>query len=152
MSKIWDAMKQAERERELHVVPDDVAARPLSARQLSALTALADAATIGEASRRSGISERTLKRWMSEPRFMATYRRISFARCGEAVASLQAASVDAVRVLREALGSSSAAVRVRAAVSILDLAIRAELGQNRARAAGLASERTARARRSKQNG
>lgn len=144
MSRIWDAMKQAERERELHVVPDDLGQRPLSNRQLSALSALADCPTVGEASRRCGISERTLRRWLAEPRFMATYRRVSFARCGEAVASLQAASVDAVRVLREALNSTSAAVRVRAAVSILDLAIRAEL-------AGPA-QRVGRSKRSKANG
>ena len=129
MSRIWDAMKQAERERELHVVPDDLAQQPLSKRQMSALDALVDCPTMAEASARSGISERTLRRWLAEPRFMAVFRRMTFARCGEAVVALQAASTDAVRVLRQALDSKSVAVRVRAAIAILDLAVRAELGE-----------------------
>ena len=135
MSRIWDAMKQAERERELHVVPDGGLERPLSARQRAAIAAIVECPTLAEASRRCKVAERTLARWLGEPGFMAAYRRAAFARCGEAVAALQAASADAVRVLRQELSSASPAVRVRAAISILDLAIRSEIGQPAARPA-----------------
>jgi hypothetical protein len=145
MSRIWDAMKQAERERELYVVPVDGLERPLSARQRSAIAAIVECPTLAEASRRCKVAERTLGRWLSEPGFTAAYRRASFARCGEAIAALQAASADAVRVLRQELSSASAAVRVRAAISILDLAIRSEIGQQPA-------ARTARPKRTKRAG
>ena len=127
MSRIWDAMKQAERERErLHVVSDDQEYRPLTTKQLAAVAALTETGAIDEACRRSGVSERTMLRWLATPRFALAYRKASHSRYMDALASLRSATSEAVEALRGALHGPSESGRIQAAVAILDLAAKSE--------------------------
>jgi hypothetical protein len=136
MSKIWDAMKQAERERELlHVVSDDDEYRPLTTRQLAAVSALSEAGSLSEACRRCGVSDRTMMRWLASPQFAAAYRKATHGRYTDALSSLRSASVEAVETLRQALHAESEEIRVQAAVAILNLAGKSELSEVIGRAA-----------------
>jgi transposase-like protein len=136
MSKIWDAMKQAERERELlHVVSDDEEYRPLSTKQLAAVAALSETGSLSEACRRSGVGDRTMMRWLASAQFAAAYRKATHGRYADALSSLRAASVEAVEALRRALQSESEEIRVQAAVAILNLAGKSELSEVIGRAA-----------------
>lgn len=127
MSKIWDAMKQAERERErLHIVSDEEGYRPLTTRQLTAVAALSETGSLSEACRRSGVSERTMLRWLSSAQFAAAYRKATHDRYTDALSSLRSASVEAVETLRGALGAESEEIRVQAAIAILNLASKGE--------------------------
>jgi hypothetical protein len=130
MSKIWDAMKQAERERELlHIVSDDEEYRPLTTKQLAAVSALSETGSLGEACRRSGVSERTMLRWLASAQFAVAYRKATHGRYCDALASLRSASVEAVETLRGALRAESEEVRIQAAVAILNLAGKSELSE-----------------------
>ncbi len=127
MSKIWDAMKQAEQERELPFLLEEGAEQPLTTRQQTAMAALLETPSLAEACRESGVSERTMRRWLKQPYFVAAYHRASRIGYTNAIANLRSASGEAVGVLREALRSDIAAVRVQAAIALLDLANKAEV-------------------------
>lgn len=127
MSKIWDAMKQAEQERELPLLIEEGADRPLTTRQQTAIAALLETSSLAEACRESGVSERTMRRWLKQPYFVAAYHRASRMGYANAIAHLRSATGAAVGVLREALRSDIAAVRVQAAMALLDLANKAEV-------------------------
>ena len=129
MSKIWDALKKAELEREPLVLQEGDAAesRLLTARQRSAVHALLTCASRAEAAAACGVSERTLLRWIKLPAFAAAYQAAGRAQFSDAQAQLKAASRDATEVLRAALTDASPEVRVRAAAAILAAASRAEL-------------------------
>ena len=129
MSKIWDAMKQAEQERELPLLIEEDSDQPLTTRQQTAIAALLETSSLAAACRESGVNERTMRRWLKQPHFAAAYHRASRIRYGDAIAHLRSASGEAVGVLREALRSDVAAVRVQAAVALLDLANKAELAE-----------------------
>ena len=69
MSKIWDALKKAELEREPVIANDGGAGetRILSGKQRAALQALLTCASLPEASAACGVSERTMQRWLKTP-------------------------------------------------------------------------------------
>jgi hypothetical protein len=124
MSKIWDAMKQAERERgeRLYVVSDDAGFRPLSARQRAAIDALIDAGSLEEAGQACGVNVRTLRRWLGLAHFVSAYHQAAATCYVESMAQLRAASGEAVETLRRALRSETESVRLQAAAALLDLA------------------------------
>ncbi|MDX2169206.1 MAG: hypothetical protein SF182_19205 [Deltaproteobacteria bacterium] len=129
MSKIWDALKKAELERE-PVLPETgelPERRLLTPKQRLAVDALLSSASRAAAATACGVSERTLLRWIKLPAFAAAYQAAGRAQFTDAQAQLKAASRDAAEVLRGALGDADAGVRVRAAAAILDAASRAEL-------------------------
>lgn len=97
----------------------------LTARQRRAVMVVLTAPTLGEAARLVGVSPRTLYRWRSSEPFTRSVRATARALDRDAADQLRAATVDAVRVLREALADEAPAVRVRAAVALLDAAERA---------------------------
>ena len=97
----------------------------LTARQRRAVVATLTAPTLDEAARALGVSPRTLRRWRTSAAFAAAVRQAARDLDREAIDALRAATVDAVRVLREALADESSVVRVRAAVAVLDAADRA---------------------------
>ncbi len=128
MSKIWDAMKQAERERELLDEPEaEAPVEPLTPKQLTAVSTLLDTDSLADAAQAAGVSENTLRRWLALPHFVAAYDAETHGRYGSAMALLRAASGEAAQVLRLALRGEVDAVRVQAAVAVLDLANKAEM-------------------------
>jgi len=127
MSKIWDALKKAELEREpllAEAIPEN---RLLTAKQRAAVQALLSAPSRAAAAEVCGVSERTLLRWVKLPAFAAAYQAAGRAHFLDSVTQLKTASHDATDVLRAALRDPATEVRVRAAAAILDAASRAEL-------------------------
>jgi HEAT repeat protein len=114
-------------------VSDDEDYRPLTTKQLAAVSALCETGSVSEACRRSGVSERTMSRWLASSQFASAYRKATYGRHADAVASLRSASVEAVETLRRALEAESEEVRLRAAVAILSLAEKSALGEILAR-------------------
>ncbi len=88
------------------------------------VTALAVGATVEQAAERAGVSARTAHRRLDDPDFV---RRVDEARAellGRAMARLSATCTSAVTTLGNLLTAESDSVRLGAARSILDLALR----------------------------
>lgn len=75
------------------------------------------AAKVGE---RVGKSERTIRRWREDPAFEESIKAARRAGLHEAVAALEATCRAAVSVLGKALGDENPAIRVRAALGLLN--------------------------------
>lgn len=94
----------------------------LRPQQIVAARALAMTGHSGEAAAQARVSERTLRRWGTEPAFAAAVRAESRTIGSEATSALLAAQGEAVRVLRAAMRDAhSPATRVRAAVAVLSI-------------------------------
>jgi hypothetical protein len=89
-----------------------------------AIRALLTNPTHEAAAKAAGVSESTLARWMREPTFAAAVREARRRALEQAMGALSAATAEAVETLRACLGAEGEAVRVRAAVAILDHALR----------------------------
>src|SRR5215207_3376238 len=88
----------------------------LSPKQSRAIAALITTRTIEAAAAETGVTSRTLRRWISEdPLFAVEYRSARRAALDAAISSLQCGAVEAVEALRSALAERSVNVRVRAA-------------------------------------
>jgi len=95
-------------------------------RQQTALAALIGSVTLDEASSRSGVSRRTLERWLSEDSEFVDQLRAARARVVEtSISRLQDACSAAVDTLKRNLECGSPGVEVRSAVAILEHSIRA---------------------------
>lgn len=90
------------------------------------MAALLTARTIPDAATEAGIGGRTLERWLSEdPAFVAEYRAARRRVVEAAVSLLQDATTEAVDCLKRNLNCESPSTEVRAALGILDQAIKA---------------------------
>jgi hypothetical protein len=98
----------------------------LSPKQARAIEALLVEHDQTAAAAASGINRRTLSRWLATPEFRESYQRASAALLWGTVARLRSASADALATLRTALQSDSDSVKVRAAVALLELAVKAD--------------------------
>ena len=98
----------------------------LTPRQERAVAALLTAPDHSAAAAACGIGRRTLTRWMATPEFREAYREASVRRLWDMIGQLRATSVDALASLRKALQSDNEHVRVRAAVALLDLAVKVD--------------------------
>lgn len=94
-------------------------------KQEAAIIALLQAPTIEEAAKVCGIGESTLWRWMQQPDFQAAYRDARRRVVEAALAGLQQAAGEAVGALRKNLTCGQAGTEVRAAVAILEQAVKA---------------------------
>lgn len=92
----------------------------LSGNQEKVLAALLATATVAAAAEMSGISERTVYRYLRDPGFRACYREARAAMMDQSVAALQKVSIEAVAVLRGAFKSENPHARIRAAKTVLD--------------------------------
>jgi hypothetical protein len=92
----------------------------LTAKQERAITALLEHPTIVEAAAAADTDERTLRRWLALPVFLAAYRQARLQVVEASIARLQRASGAAVTTLEECLGADKAGDRIRAAVAILE--------------------------------
>lgn len=90
----------------------------------TAVAALLAHPTYQEAARAAGVSESTLARWLREPAFAAAVREARRRTLEQAIGALSAATAEAVATLRAMLGAEGESVRVRAAVAILEHALR----------------------------
>jgi hypothetical protein len=97
----------------------------LSARQDLAIAALLAHPTIPAAAESIGVSESTLRRWLRDAEFKAAYRAARRQVVEQSIAALQAATTEAVATLRRNLQAKSPHAQIRAAMGILDHAVRA---------------------------
>jgi len=121
MSKIWDALQKVEQNRDGDpVTPVQVVGRiGLTQKQLVAVRALLETDAMTKAAELSGVTERTLRKWLEQPGFVAAYYDAGRAQWAQSVQRLRALTGDAVEVLRAALGDDDPMVRIRAAAAIL---------------------------------
>ncbi len=98
----------------------------LNDRQLRAIEALLLSASVEDAARRSGLSARTIHRYLSSREFAEVFRERLRTRVDVASARLQSATGDAVECLVEVMNDQSAShgVRTKAAVSVIELSWR----------------------------
>ena len=85
-----------------------------------ALTALLESASIIEAAQTSGLSEKTLRRYLEEKEFSDEYAEARRQIVESAVSALQQAANEAVETLRRNLTCDNPQAEIRAAQLILD--------------------------------
>src|SRR4051794_2896709 len=96
----------------------------LNHREDMALVALLTQPTIADAARCTGVAEATLYRWLGQPEFHAKYRAVRRQLLEHAITQLQCSTSDAVATLRQNLYCGHPPTEVRAAVAILDHAVK----------------------------
>ncbi len=84
------------------------------------LTALIESASITEAAQKSGLSEKTVRRYLEEKEFSDEYKTAQLAIVESAVSALQQAANEAVETLRRNLTCDNPQAEIRAAQLILD--------------------------------
>ena len=102
----------------------DRRADKLGRKEEVAIAALLTENTIGEAAAKAGVCERTLKNWLVLPEFATAYRAARQEVLDRAVTRLLTVCGEAVDTLRACLTSAKPGDRIRAAVAILDHAIK----------------------------
>jgi hypothetical protein len=100
---------------------------PAANRRAAAIRALLTAPTIAAAAAQIGVNEKTLDRWLADASFAAAVRAAQRRIFACALGSLHASLADAVATLRAGLAADPAPppTRVRAAIALIDLALRA---------------------------
>ena len=89
-----------------------------------AIVALLTHPTVAEAAKACAVSEVTLWRWMQQPAFTERYRAARRQALEGAIGSLQQAASEAASALRRNLACGVPSVEVRAALGILEQAIK----------------------------
>jgi hypothetical protein len=89
-----------------------------------ALAALLSEASIQAAAAKVGVTERTLRSWLAQPAFAAAFKDRCRAVLDTATSALRGATEGAVECLRRNLTCGKAAAEIRAAVGILDHALK----------------------------
>lgn len=99
----------------------DTRAEHVTARQEKAIAALINETSVVAACRASGIGQRTLHRWMTEPVFLSAYRRARREAFGQAIALTQRYAPLAVNTLAKVMadGAATHAAKVSAASALL---------------------------------
>ena len=101
------------------------APRKLGRKQEALIASLLTEATHAAAAAQAGVSEATVQRWLHLPEFQTAYRQARRQLVEGAVGRIQAATGQAVdTLLAVARGGAKDADRVRAAVALLDHALR----------------------------
>jgi hypothetical protein len=96
-------------------------------KQEEAIAALLSQRNVEEAAKATGVSPKTLLRWLQVPEFQIAYRDARRAAFGQSIARLQQASSAAVSTLLKVMvdPNAPASSRVRAADSVLDHTLKA---------------------------
>lgn len=102
-------------------------AAELTEKQRRAIAALLTSRTVGQAAAEAGVGERTLHRWLDHPHFRTAYADASRQLLAETVGRLRAIAGEAVETLRAALHDDSTSYRIRAAIALLDVAVKVEV-------------------------
>src|SRR4051794_10144481 len=85
---------------------------------------IAAGGTVASAAADASVSARTVHRWLSEPSFVELVGRLRAEAIGRTTRALAAASTRAARTLVELLEASAEGVRLQAARSVVELALR----------------------------
>ncbi len=101
-------------------------AKRITPRQEQAIVALLTRPTIEQAAEEVGVNESTVRRWLKEPAFEEAYREERRRVLERAVGVLQKASVGAVGALMRNLKCGLPSVEVRAARTILEMALKGQ--------------------------
>lgn len=98
----------------------------LTDHQRRAIACLVIEPTRANAARRAGVSERTMRRWLSRVEFASEYRRQAREASEVAISATMAAQSAALAVLVEVMQApeATAAARVRAARAVLEVGLR----------------------------
>ncbi len=97
----------------------------LNPRQQAVLPVIALSSSIAQAARDSGVSERTLRRWLDDPAFREQLSRLHQESYSIARKQLQALVPHMISVLaREAIENTDPSVRIRAARYAMNFAVR----------------------------
>jgi hypothetical protein len=96
----------------------------LTHRQEQALAALLVQPSIDRAAEACKVNERTLRRWLREQAFLTAYRDARRQEVEAAVSLLQRIAAKAVATVHRNLDCNKPAVEVKAAVAIIDRALR----------------------------
>ena len=97
----------------------------LTPRQQAVLPVVALAPSIAQAAHESGLSERTLRRWLDDPNFREQLSRLHREACNVARRQLQALMPHLISVLAtEAIENPDPALRIRAARYAMNYAVR----------------------------
>src|SRR5690349_18470866 len=113
------------RNRGDHAMSDDAVTSVLTPKQYNAIAALLNTFTVRQAAQECGVTERTLFRWLKDPLFVEEYRAARRQAVQQAIARSQQVSGHAVSVLVSLMASSTPAVKLGAARTILELSIKA---------------------------
>ena len=99
----------------------------LSRKQDQVITVLVTCASIAEAAAQCGLADVTLRRWLKQEPFQATYREAHRAVVQHAIVQVQQATGEAVETLRKVMHAADApaSAKVSAAKTILETAIKA---------------------------
>ena len=97
----------------------------MSRKQELAIAALLVEPTIEQAAAKIGVTERTLRNWLREPGFAANFKDRCRLVLDTATSMLSGATEGAVETLRRSLTCGNVAAEIRAAVGILDHALKA---------------------------
>jgi hypothetical protein len=97
----------------------------LEARQERFLTALLTAPKVGVAAQAVNISERTAYRWLATPTVRERYQALRRQLVDQALAPLQSVTSAAVLILARNLKAESPSAQIRAALGIIEHAVRA---------------------------
>jgi DNA-binding MurR/RpiR family transcriptional regulator len=96
----------------------------MTRRREAAIAALLTAGTVPEAAEACGVSETTLFRWMQDAGFSEQYAAARREVLQAAVGELQIVAREAVGTLRRLMGCGTPSVECRAAVAVLETALR----------------------------
>ena|SRR5262245_61113290 len=88
------------------------------------IAALLSEKTIGDAAKRAGVGEATIRRWMKKPKFAALYRAARRSVVESAIGRIQQVAGKAVETLERNLSCGVPAAEIRAASQILDQAVK----------------------------
>jgi len=89
-----------------------------------ALTALLECSSISEAAKVSGLSEKTLRRYLEVKEFLAEYRKARRQTVETAIAQMQSAASEAVERLKELQYCENPAVAARCAQIIFESSVK----------------------------
>jgi len=104
MSRIWDALQKIEDQRELSGANLPLGQEPLrlSVIQRTAIEALLRTESIADAAQAANITEKTLRRWLGRPAFVAEYYAAGRAEIESSLQRLDGATETALAILSEA--------------------------------------------------
>ena len=96
----------------------------LRRRQERSIQALLQEPTVALAAKAAKVGESTLWRYLADPDFLGRYRLARRSATEAAVALAQQAAAEAITTLRQELAGARAADRIRAALALVDIAVR----------------------------
>ncbi len=96
----------------------------ISQRQEAALPAIVLSPSIAQAARSSGLSERTLRRWMKDASFRSRLSRLRHETAGLAREEMQGLLLRSVTIMAEGMAAPEMATRIRSARHIQSFAVK----------------------------